>query len=68
MNQDIIIYGKRTCPHTHKALSAHREAIFHDIQLNPEKLDEMLSLNGGVKRIPTIVQDGEVSIGYNRGS
>lgn len=64
----VTIYGKSTCPHTQRALHAHEHATFHDIQLVPDKLDEMLSLNGGVRRIPTIIIDGEVSVGFKRGS
>jgi hypothetical protein len=27
-------------------------------------LDEMLRLNGGDRRVPTIVEDGKVTVGY----
>ena len=32
------------------------------------KLEEMLRLNGGARRVPTIVVDGEVTIGFEGGA
>jgi glutaredoxin len=37
----------------------------YDVQNDPVKLDEMLKLNGGQRRVPTIVTDGKTSIGFN---
>ncbi|GAB7024168.1 UXX-star selenoprotein family 1 [Salidesulfovibrio brasiliensis] len=68
MSDTITIYGKSTCPHTKRALDAHPEAAFVDVLLDPAKLDEMLELNGGQRRVPTIVRNGEVEVGFNRGS
>lgn len=28
------------------------------------RLDEMLQLNGGVREVPTIVEDGQTTVGY----
>lgn len=68
MSQTITIYGKDNCPHTRRALDAHPEATFVDVIAHPDKLDEMLALNGGQRRVPTIVENGSVTVGYNRGS
>ncbi|MEF2230000.1 MAG: UXX-star (seleno)protein family 1 [Pseudodesulfovibrio sp.] len=65
---DIVIYGKSTCPHTRRALAAHPEARFVDVLLSPFDLETMLRLTEGQRRIPVIVEDGRVTIGFNRGS
>ena len=64
----IVIYGKSTCPHTRRALDAHPDAKFVDVLMSPADLEEMLRLTDGQRRIPVIVEDGQVSIGFNRGS
>lgn len=68
MSEQIIIYGKSTCPHTRRALDAYPQARFIDVLLSPADLDEMMRLSGGQRRIPVIVRNGEVEIGYRRGS
>ena len=35
------------------------------MQLDNEKMEEMLKLSGGVRKVPVIVEEGKVSIGYN---
>jgi glutaredoxin len=35
---------------------------------NPEKLEEMLKLSNGQRRVPVIVAGQEVTVGYKRGS
>ncbi|ACS78955.1 UXX-star selenoprotein family 1 [Maridesulfovibrio salexigens] len=64
----MIIYGKPTCPHTRRALEAYPDAEFVDVLMSAEDLNKMLELSGGKRRIPVIVEDGNVTIGYNRGS
>lgn len=64
----IRIYGKEGCPHTRRARDAWPEAVFLDVLANPLLLDEMLRLTGGVRRIPVIVKDAEVEIGFKRGA
>ncbi len=63
-----IIYGKSTCPHTRRALDANPDATFIDVLMSPDGLKRMIELSNGQRRIPVIVRDGEVSIGFNRGS
>jgi glutaredoxin 3 len=65
---ETLIYGKPTCPHTKRALDAYPEARFVDVLLSADNLEEMLKLSDGQRRVPVIVENGEVSIGYNRGS
>jgi arsenate reductase-like glutaredoxin family protein len=35
------------------------------VKLDNEKMEEMLKLSGGVRKVPVIVEEGKVSIGYN---
>ncbi|QGY41629.1 glutaredoxin [Pseudodesulfovibrio cashew] len=65
---ETTIYGKPNCPHTRRALDAHPGARFVDVLLSKENLDAMLEYSEGKRRIPVIVKDGEVSIGYLKGS
>lgn len=43
---------------------ADDDVKYVDVQGNPDKLKEMLDLNGGVRQVPTIVEDGQVKIGF----
>ncbi len=63
-----VIYGREGCPHTARARKGLPRARFVDVTADPAALEEMLRLSGGVRRIPVIVRDGEVSVGYRRGS
>ncbi|MEZ7195306.1 UXX-star selenoprotein family 1 [Pseudodesulfovibrio karagichevae] len=65
---EIVIYGKPTCPHTKRALAAHPEARFVDILASEANMEEMLRLSDGQRRIPVIVEDGRVCVGFRRGS
>ena len=35
-----------------------------DVKKDPADLDQMLGYSGGVRRVPVIVEGGEVTIGY----
>jgi glutaredoxin len=43
-------------------------ATYHDVQKDAARLEEMLKLSGGVRKVPVIVQGGRASIGFERGS
>ena len=38
---------------------------YHDVSMDSEKLDEMLKLTTGMRKVPIIVEDGKVIIGFN---
>jgi glutaredoxin 3 len=65
---EIVIYGKSTCPHTKRALTAHPEARFVDIEASEANLEEMLRLSDGLRRIPVIIENGKTCVGFKRGS
>jgi len=38
--------------------------VYYDVRAAQAKLDEMLKYSKGVKRVPVIVEDDNVTIGY----
>jgi glutaredoxin 3 len=65
MAEEIVIYGKAGCPFTDKAISAYGKiAKYIDVQADSQKLQEMLKLSDGVRKVPVIVEGGNVTIGY----
>jgi hypothetical protein len=64
MDKKIIIYGKGGWPYTDKARSAYGEADYFDVKLDSAKLEEMLALSGGVRKVPVIVEEGKETVGY----
>jgi len=65
MADKIIIYGTNTCPFCVQAKAAYGDkAIFVNVDQNPEKLKEMLSLSGGKRQVPVIVEGGKVAVGF----
>jgi len=71
LTKKAIIYGKSTCPFTKRAREAYAERgyeiDFVDVQADPSRLEDMLRLSGGRRRVPVIVDGDEVTIGL-RGS
>jgi len=65
MADKIVIYGTDTCPFCTQARTAYGDrAIFVNVDLDPEKLEDMLFLSGGKRQVPVIVDDGRVSVGF----
>ncbi|NLI14266.1 UXX-star selenoprotein family 1 [Pelotomaculum propionicicum] len=65
MEDKVVIYGRPGCPFTDKALAAYGErAKYINVQSDSEKLQEMLILSEGVRKVPVIVEGGNVTIGY----
>ena len=65
MVEEILIYGKSGCPFTDQALSAYgKKARYIDVESDGAKLQEMLKLSGGVRKVPVIVEGAKVTIGY----
>ena len=64
----VVIYGKDSCPYTADALASYRAkgvpVEYVNVKRDPAGLDRMLALSGGKRRVPVIVDAGEVTIGY----
>jgi len=71
LTKKATIYGKPTCPFTRRARETYAakgyEVDFVDVQADPSRLEDMLRLSGGRRRIPVILDGDEVTIGL-RGS
>ena len=69
MTETVIIYGKSGWPYTEKARSAYGgSAKYYDVKSDHEKFDEMLKYSNGIRKVPVIVDKGNVTVGYGGGS
>jgi len=68
MKQSVTIYGKDKCPFTRAAVDALKEkgeeVVYIDVLKSQEMMDKMLSISDGGRKIPVIVTDGVVSVGW----
>jgi len=69
---EVRIFTKPGCPHCAGAKEdfAKRGVRFTEVSVpaSPEALEQMLALNGGQRKVPTIVEGDKVTIGYKGGS
>jgi glutaredoxin len=42
--------------------------VYYDVQADSSKLNEMMMYTKGVRKVPVIVVDDKISIGYEGGS
>jgi hypothetical protein len=42
--------------------------VYFDVKVDAGKLDEMLKYSKGVRKVPVIVENGAVTIGYHGGT
>jgi glutaredoxin 3 len=64
----VTIYTKPGCPYCAAAkddLQRRRVSYTeHNVKADSAALRRMLELNGGRRHVPTVVEDGEVSVGF----
>jgi glutaredoxin 3 len=64
----VLIFGKDSCPYTQAALDHHRrrdpDLEYVRVTGSPQALARMLEHSGGKRRVPVIVEDGKVTIGF----
>jgi glutaredoxin 3 len=64
----VEIFGKDTCPYTQAALEDYRKRQVKFEYVNVKKsaadLERMLGYSKGQRRVPVIVEDGKVTIGF----
>ena len=64
----VTIYGKDSCPYTQAARSSYaeqgREVEYVNVLRDPEALRRMMALTDGKRRVPVIVDDDEVTVGF----
>ncbi|MBW8713987.1 MAG: glutaredoxin family protein [Acidobacteria bacterium] len=64
----VLIFGKDGCPYT-QAARDHYEAQkgpvqYLNVKKNPADLQRMLEYSKGARRVPVIVDDGKVTVGF----
>ena len=65
MSSKVMIFGTASWPYTNKAREAYGDrAVFYDVGSDKKKLDEMLSLSGGRRQVPVIVEGDKVMVGF----
>lgn len=68
---EVVIYTKPGCPYCAGAMAHFQKkgVAFEEVSVpgNAAALDEMLKVNGGQRRVPTMVVDGKVTIGFEGG-
>jgi len=68
MSDKVVIYGKDTWPYTNSAREAleksGREVEYFDVRFDAEKMDSMLKYSNGVRKVPVVVDQGKVTIGF----
>jgi glutaredoxin len=69
MPEKVLIFGKNAWPFTAAAREAYqndgKDVEYYDVSSDSEKLDDMLKLSDGMRRVPIIVENGKVIIGFN---
>lgn len=64
----VLIFGKDTCPYTEAARDdyARRNIPFQYINVknDPAGMQQMLGYSRGQRRVPVIVEGGNVTIGF----
>ena len=64
----VVIYGKDTWPYTNAAREAieksGREIEYYDVRFDAEKMNAMLKYSEGVRKVPVVVDQGKVTIGF----
>ena len=68
MSEKILIFGKNTWPFTNAAREAYaqegKSVIYVDVLADTAGLDNMLEYSGGTRKVPVIVDQGNVIIGF----
>ena len=64
----VLIFGKEHCPYTSAAIEHYsgRDVEFEYIDVKQDRadLERMLGYSGGHRRVPVIVDEGKVTIGW----
>ena len=68
MADEVLIYGKDSCPYTVAARDDYQERgvpfRYINVKKNPAELEQMLALTKGQRRVPVIVEQGKITIGF----
>lgn len=66
----VIIYTKSGCPYCEEAKESFQKLNIDFCEINvskhPDKIDELVLLTG-VRRVPVIVDNSQITVGFNGG-
>ena len=69
MTEKVLIYGKDTWPYTTAAREAYakqgKDVEYIDVLSSSDKLNTMLKLSDGTRKVPIIIEQDTVIIGFN---
>ena len=72
MTDKILIYGKDTWPYTNQAREAYEkkglDVQYFNVKSDADQLKTMLKYSDGVRKVPVIVDQNNVTIGFNGGT
>jgi glutaredoxin len=72
MTDKIFIFGKDAWPYTAEAREAFaklgQEVKYFDVKADAEKMKTMLEYSDGIRKVPVIVEQDRVTIGFNGGT
>ena len=72
MAEKILIFGKDTWPYTNQAREAFakqgQEVKYVNVKAGSEKMETMLEYSDGIRKVPVIVEQGNVTIGFKGGT
>ena len=64
----VLIFGKENCPYTQAALDDYArrdiDVEYIDVKKSRAGMERMLGYSGGHRRVPVIVDEGKVDIGF----
>jgi glutaredoxin 3 len=68
LEKRVLIFGKDDCPYTSAAREAYAQqgydVDYRNAKTSHTSLEEMLRFSKGVRRVPVIVDEGKVTVGY----
>lgn len=68
MTKNVTIYTKPGCPFciAVKADLKFKGVAYteYNVKADPQRLEEMLQLNGGQRKVPTIVDGEKITVGF----
>ena len=64
----VLIYGKEGCPYTGAARADYAKrgyvVQYFDAKKDSQRLKELLTYTNNLRKVPVIVEDGRVTIGF----
>lgn len=68
MPRVVTIFGTDSCPYTTNARRDYEKAgaavEYRNVERDPASMKEMLSLTGGRRNVPVVLEGGKATVGY----